>query len=110
MKPQEQWVIDFINGYDRPVTFKEISASSYWSNSATRHACTCLTKQGKIVEGERVVINSQSLSVFMSLKIARSKSIEKIDGHILSQCWPIGVQLPDGKPRHIRGIIHDEHA
>lgn len=109
-KPQENWILDYINGQKRIVTFKEIDAASYWSTSATRMACYSLANAGKIAQGDRVVINGQALATFMPLSVARKKEIEKIDGLMLSQYWPTKIQLPHGTPRYHRGLIHDEAA
>lgn len=110
MKPQEKWVYDFVTSENRILTFKEITDASYWSTSATRTACYWLASQGKIAQGERVVINSQGHATFMPVSIAKRQAIEKIDGLLLSQYWPTKIQLPHGTSRYHRGLIHDEAA
>lgn len=109
-KPQENWILEFINNKNRVVTFKEICQASYWSTSATRSACYSLANKGLIAQGDRVVLDGQALATFMPLSIARKKETEKIDGHILSQYWPTKISLPHGKVRYHRGLLHDEAA
>lgn len=109
-KPQENWILDFINSKRRVVTFKEIAEASYWSVSATRAACYSLARQDKIAQGDRAIINGQAQATFMPAWLFKKKENEKIDGHILSKYWPTKMRLPHGTARYHRGLIHDETA
>jgi hypothetical protein len=109
-KPQEKWVLEFVNEKGRILTFKEISDASYWSISATRGACYSLVENGLLGQGDRIIVDGQAHATYMPISIARKKQEERIDGHILSQYWPTKIRLPHGSVRFHRGLIHDEAA